>query len=167
MSLHKARVWTAKKPRILTFHIVPCSQEEREGGIFLQHPKWVDNIVCWYLIQFKYSRSWKFINNRVVPVYTMQPNYWAGIFEQSMGARNEEEQGYCTGPPLHMLAESIPWNRFFIPWNRFLGSFKLKIRALYIVSLLNAPHSRVWKHVFLLIYNFRNRCRIYFKIKLR
>ncbi len=45
---------------------------------------------------------------------------WAGIFKQSMGARNREGIGLSYRPArLHRLAE-------FIPWNRFLGSINFK-----------------------------------------
>jgi hypothetical protein len=43
----------------------------------------------------------------------------AGIFKQSMGARNRVGIGLLYRPArLHRLAETIPWNRF-------LGSFKV------------------------------------------
>jgi hypothetical protein len=43
----------------------------------------------------------------------------AGIFKQSMGARNRVEIGLLYRPTrLHRLAE-------LIPWNRFLGSLKV------------------------------------------
>jgi hypothetical protein len=44
----------------------------------------------------------------------------AGIFKQSMGARNRVEIGLSYRPArLHRLAE-------FIPWNRFLGSINVE-----------------------------------------
>jgi hypothetical protein len=46
-------------------------------------------------------------------------NIRAGIFKQSMGARNREGMGLLYRPAwLHRLAE-------FIPWNRFLGSINV------------------------------------------
>ncbi len=48
------------------------------------------------------------------------PIYSAGIFKQSMGARNRVGKGLSYRPArLHMLAE-------LIPCNRFLGSLKFK-----------------------------------------
>ncbi len=44
----------------------------------------------------------------------------AGIFKQSMGARNQVRKGLSYRPArLHCLAE-------LVPWNRFLGSLKVK-----------------------------------------
>ncbi len=44
---------------------------------------------------------------------------WAGIFKQSMGARNRGGIGFLYRPArLHRLAE-------FIPWNQFLGSINV------------------------------------------
>jgi hypothetical protein len=41
------------------------------------------------------------------------PEAGAGIFEQSMGARNQVGIGFSYLPArLHRLAESLPWNRF-------------------------------------------------------
>jgi hypothetical protein len=45
--------------------------------------------------------------------------YSAGIFKQSMGARNREVIGLLYWPArLHSLPE-------LVPWNRFLGSLKV------------------------------------------
>jgi hypothetical protein len=51
----------------------------------------------------------------------------AGIFKQSMGARNRAEIGLSYRPArLHSLAE-------LIPWNRFLGSLKVEKFGLCII----------------------------------
>ncbi len=64
-----------------------------------------------------------------VPLINQQTRakIWAGIFKQSMGARNRVGIGLSYHPArLHRLAESIPWNRF-------LGILKgLQIRALAV-----------------------------------
>ncbi len=57
-------------------------------------------------------------------------NIWAGIFKQSMGARNRVGIGLSYRPArLHRLAK-------FIPWNRFLGSINVwKYRLCLQVQL--------------------------------
>ncbi len=55
------------------------------------------------------------------PAFFLQEAYVhrAGIFKQSMGARNQVGIELLYGPArLHRLAE-------FIPWNRFLGSINV------------------------------------------
>ena len=56
------------------------------------------------------------------------PETWAGIFKQSMRARNRVGIGLSYWPArLNSLAESVPWNQF-------LSSLKvLKIRALFLL----------------------------------
>jgi hypothetical protein len=57
--------------------------------------------------------SYKFFN------YAADISDCAGIFKQSIGARNREEIGLSYRPPrLHSLAE-------LVPWNKFLGSLKV------------------------------------------
>jgi hypothetical protein len=54
---------------------------------------------------------------------------WDGIFEQSMGARNQVGIGLSYRPArLHRLAE-------FIPWNRFLGSIQVLKYRLWLVNI--------------------------------
>jgi hypothetical protein len=58
--------------------------------------------------------------------FRQQMNSRAGIFKESMGARNRGGIGLLYRPArLHRHAE-------FIPWNRFLDSINLKIRALLL-----------------------------------
>ncbi len=53
---------------------------------------------------------------------------WAGIFRQSMGARNRVGIGLLYQPArLHRLAE-------FIPWDRFLGSINVYEYGLWTVT---------------------------------
>ncbi len=61
----------------------------------------------------------------------------AGIFKQSMGARNRVGIGlsYYRPARLHSLAE-------WVPWNRFLGSLKsLNIRALFSIRVCSSAFS--------------------------
>jgi hypothetical protein len=60
----------------------------------------------------------------------------AGIFRQSMGARNQVGIGLLYRPArLHSLAEPIPWNRF-------LGSIKVK---KYQLRLNNSKSENIGK----------------------
>jgi hypothetical protein len=50
----------------------------------------------------------------------------AGIFRQSMGARNRVGIGLSyRSPRLHRLADKLLRLAEFIPWNRFLGSINV------------------------------------------
>ncbi len=71
---------------------------------------------------------------------SVQPmlSLWAGIFKQSMKARNQVGIGLSYGPArLHRLAE-------FIPWNRFLGSVNIQ---KYGLRLSPPPPPNRWDHV--------------------
>jgi hypothetical protein len=80
------------------------------------------------------------LQNTVLHSYRLSAHR-AGIFKQSMGARNRVgiELSYRSAR-LHRLAE-------FIPWNRFLGSIQLhkrfKIRAPENRQMAGPPRSRV------------------------
>jgi hypothetical protein len=54
----------------------------------------------------------------------------AGIFKQSIGARNQLGIGLSYRPArLHSLAE-------LVPWNRFMGSLKIKKFGLWIMRII-------------------------------
>jgi hypothetical protein len=75
------------------------------------------------------DRSWKGGRGGGVLGFTT----YAGIFEQSMGARNQVGIGFsCRPARLHRLAESIPWNRF-------LGSIEVKKYRLCLFVTVGVP----------------------------
>ncbi len=91
---------------------------------------------CWSLIgymenaqeikMFKHSK--KYLSRDTVVVFLLVHSSWildnwAGIFKQSMGARNRVGIGLCTGPPGYIGW----WNSILgiIPWNQFLGSINV------------------------------------------
>ncbi len=89
-----------------------------------------------FLDTIKVLKYWTWCTGWQISVQARSSQISAGIFKQSIGARNRVGTGLSYRPAsLHRLAESIPWNPF-------LGSIKVEKYRLWCTGWQNSVQAR-------------------------